>query len=102
MRKGDPIYLGIGHLFPDSSWRMKAHSHEFHEMIFVARGRMQVAAISGTWLVGSGDVVLYPAGLVHTEHTDSGDPVESYYISFRWPGLRSRDLLLTFDGRGRM
>ncbi len=102
MRREDPFYLGIGHLSPDPTWRMKAHSHEFHEMIFVARGRMQVSANGERWEVGSGDVALYPAGLVHTERADSSDPVESYFISFRWSRLRRRDLVRAFDGRGRM
>jgi AraC-like DNA-binding protein/mannose-6-phosphate isomerase-like protein (cupin superfamily) len=94
--------LHAGRVRPDPRWAMSSHAHDFHELVVILRGAMRV---SGPGLNGDcreGDVLLYPAGIVHDERSDPDDPVESIFVSFRGKNLGSRSLVRFPDRRGRV
>jgi len=92
----------IGRLLPDPHWRLDAMRHQHHELIAVLHGRMQVTAAGEIIRAGTGDVMLYPAGVAHAEQADPQDPVETMFCSFVAPGLRGRRVQLLHDSDGRM
>ena len=95
-------YLGAGRLLPDPRWEMKPHAHDIHELICVVRGRLVLDACARRHLCAPGDVLLYPAGVVHAERSDPDDPLESVFLSFSCPAIRERDIVRSFDHRGRI
>ncbi|MEI8243249.1 MAG: AraC family transcriptional regulator [bacterium] len=98
----DITCLNIGHLRPDPLWRLRALRHPHHELIVVLHGHMQVTAAGETIRAGTGDVMLYPAGVAHAEQADPREPPETMFCSFVAPGLRGRRVQLLHDHDGRM
>lgn len=78
-----PSMIGIGHLTPDPCWRIRNHSHAFHEMIVVMEGILHVEISGRETAAGRGSALLYPAGMPHREWSDSKNPFETYFISFQ-------------------
>ena len=95
-------FRGVGYLDPDPSWRMHAHFHPFHEIIAVVAGRMQVQAGGETVVGVAGDVLLYPAQLIHEERADPQCPVKSYFASFALESVPAGRFLRVRDRDGRI
>lgn len=76
--------LNVGRLEPDPAWHMAAHSHSFHEMIVLTRGRMTVLMRGRDISARAGDVMLYPPDVPHEESSDRRRPVAITYVGFRW------------------
>jgi AraC-like DNA-binding protein/mannose-6-phosphate isomerase-like protein (cupin superfamily) len=74
--------IHIAHLWPDSKWRIKPHSHPFHELIIILKGKMTVRIHGQEEQVQAGDVLVYLAGNIHEEISDKEDPVESLFLAF--------------------
>ena len=87
---------------PDPRWRMNAHSHAFYELIVVMAGRLHVEIADKAVAADSGAVLLYPAGVVHREWSDSNNPPETYYISFKGIVPPQAELRLRQDDRHRI
>lgn len=95
-------FLYIGHLFCTPDWAMDFHSHTFHELIHVVRGRFH-ATIDGETVSGTpGSSLLYRAGSSHREWSDSIDPAVTFYIGFEWPVAPPTIPLVSKDSRGRI
>lgn len=94
--------VSAGHMAPSPGWHMRAHSHPFHELILAQGGAMTVEHEGRRTTVTAGEVVLYPAGMVHAERADPGHPLESHFLAFRGGGIAGRRLMKVADLRGRM
>ncbi len=81
---------------------MAMHSHDHHELIVILRGTMHVSGAGLDADCREGDVLLYPAGVAHAEHSDPPDPVESVFVSFRSDAIGAREIARTRDRRGRI
>jgi len=92
--------ISVGQLQSDPNWEMKVHSHSFHQMIVLLRGKMHVRIARKDFYAQTGDVLLYPAGFSHKECSDRNDPVESIY--FGWKGDVRKLPLLAHDLNGRI
>lgn len=99
---GTARLISTGQLLPDARWHMKAHSHSFHELIVVLAGGMTVEHEGTKTDAVTGDVLLYPAGLIHAERSDPEHPVESRFVTFVCDGLRGTPLARVTDERGRI
>ena len=77
-------FLDIGQLPPRPDWRMAAHAHRFHELIVVLAGKLHVNIRDQTLHAGTGDLLWYPAGVVHEEASDRQEPCETLFLS--WEG----------------
>lgn len=78
------------------------HKHEFHELVVMQRGRLRVRLSGGERMASPGDILLYPAGLVHEEWAEDGDAVLTWVCMFRWDGLGANTPLFCRDVRGRV
>ena len=94
--------ISAGHVRPDPRWAMAAHSHPFHEVIAVVRGRMQVRMRGQAITAGPGELLLYPAGTLHEEAGDRRRPVETWFMAFEHPGFAGALPLKFRDVRGRV
>lgn len=94
--------LSAGRVAPDPKWRMKPHSHPFHELIVVVDGKMWVEQGGVSISAVEGDLLLYPAGSVHAERSDRARPLESLFIAFECAGFDGRKLGRISDERGRV
>jgi AraC-like DNA-binding protein len=94
--------LHIGHLHPSPRWRIADHHHAFHELIVPVRGRMTLRCPDGRFAIGTGDILIYPAGMPHEEESDPADPIESFFLSLTGTAIRGRSLLRRHDHSGRM
>lgn len=77
-------FLGIGRHQPVGPWRMKTHSHSFHELILVIEGAQCVRIAGKETHAAEGDLLFYSAGVPHEEWTARGERIESYFVSFDW------------------
>ena len=94
--------LGTGHLLPDPHWKMKPHLHPMHELIVPLRGRMRVESGGQSLDATAGDVLLYPAGVMHAEWADAAAPIESLFLSFRAATWHFKRVIRSHDPSGRM
>jgi AraC-like DNA-binding protein len=94
--------ISAGHVKPNPEWGLKAHSHPFHELIAVVRGRIRVVMRAQEFLAGPGELLLYPAGTAHEEVSDPRNPVETYFLAFEHPAFAAELPLKFRDSRGRV
>jgi AraC-like DNA-binding protein len=94
--------MGIGRLVAEPQWKMPSHGHPFSELIVPIRGRMRVESPGATLNATLGDVLLYPARVIHAEWPDTAAPLETLFFSFTVAGLSKRGLLKTQDHAGRI
>ncbi|MCC5876277.1 MAG: helix-turn-helix transcriptional regulator [Candidatus Sumerlaeia bacterium] len=95
-------FLYIGHLDCTPNWEMEDHSHPFHEIIHVARGRFH-AVIGGRKVTAlPGETLLYRANTTHSEWSDVDQPAETYYIGFEWSAAPPSMPLVSPDSRQRI
>jgi AraC-like DNA-binding protein len=95
----------MGRVASQQDWHMSRHvHHEFHELIVVVTGALEVR-IRGQRVIGRpGDVLHYPQGVWHTEHSVGDEPLETLFLAWRWhePWMTVSLPLRAIDGRGRV
>ena len=97
MNLAEPKILAAGYVEPNPLWHMAAHSHRFHEIIVVLRGRLRLTTGDGQIVAKPGDILFYRAGMVHEETSDPRAPVRSCFIalatgdSLPWLPLHTHD-----------
>jgi AraC-like DNA-binding protein/mannose-6-phosphate isomerase-like protein (cupin superfamily) len=66
------VHLRFCERFDEQSriWNLDCHSHPYFELIFFLEGKADIDAGHETVNVRGFDVVIYPPGLLHTEHLD--------------------------------
>lgn len=94
--------LSMGHFAPDPQWKIPPHGHPFSELIVLIRGQMRVKSLDTTLNATIGDVLLYPARVIHAEWSDIAAPVETFYFCFQAAGVSRRGLIKTQDHAGRI
>ncbi len=93
--------LGVGRITVPRSWSHAVHHHPFHQVMMVMGGGLEIVAGDKRHLVGSGDWVFYPAGMVHGERAGRNG-VDLVYVAIDG---RIQGLPLTCHdqtGRGRI
>ncbi|MGC9346575.1 MAG: AraC family transcriptional regulator [Anaerolineae bacterium] len=75
----------LGRVAPQADWQMSRHMHaDFHELIVVVTGALEVT-IRGRRLVGRrGDVLHYPVGIWHAERAVGECPLETLFLAWQW------------------
>jgi AraC-like DNA-binding protein len=81
---------------------MEAHSHPFHEVIFVLQGAMDVRLAEGILRGEAGDVLIYPADTVHEEFALPPSPLETYYLAFETAEALGKFPRIIPDTEGRL
>jgi AraC-like DNA-binding protein len=101
MKNKTSRFLGIGHLNPDPKWGMKAHYHNFNEIIVILGGEMRVSIAGKDLNARTGDILFYKENSAHREQSDSGSPVESIYFAWKEDALQLPPLIHDTKGRIR-
>ncbi|MEI8352830.1 MAG: AraC family ligand binding domain-containing protein [bacterium] len=81
------IFLSCGSVTPNPLWHVPPSRHTHHELIMVIGGGITVKSPTGQLFATEGDVLLYPAAVVHEEWSDPNHPLRSIFLSFSCPGL---------------
>jgi AraC-like DNA-binding protein len=95
-------FIGIARLVTNPGWAIQRHSHLFHEMIILYKGRLYVRIASQSYTAEKGDILFYPEGVAHEEKIDPKDPMESIYIGWEGSPGEGDFLVHDVDGRVRM
>ncbi len=91
-----PHYIPANHHY-------EPHTHEYHELILLQQGRLRVQIASKMeQFAGPGDILLYPAGCVHEEWAEDGEPVLTWVCDFRWSALGPTHFSFCHDTHGRV
>lgn len=91
----------IGRLRAAARWKMAAHTHPFHQLIYVLRGRIGVDLGGQRYSGRPGEFLLYPAQIQHTEWAETVG-LETIYIGFEWEVLPAAAPRHGIDARERL
>ena len=84
------------------NWHIAAHAHTNFEIIVIVAGHEDVAVNGETLRASTGDVLLFRPGVVHEEWSSAADPLQSCFITFRWPDDLADCPLHGTDPEGRI
>lgn len=85
-----PQLLYVGQLDKQAGWTEEHHCHDFVELIFVLGGKGTATIDEQTFPIQKGDLVIYNAGLMHSETSSTEDPLELQFLA--WDKLQITDL----------
>lgn len=63
------------------------HTHTYHELLVVQRGRLRVHLAGKEHIAGPGDILFYPADSAHEEWAEDGEPVLTWVCLFQCADL---------------
>ena len=93
----------LGELPPIPGWHLPAHRHrQFHQLIVVLDGAMRLRTPTEELVARNGDVLFYPAGLLHEENSLPKEPVHTLYFDFEWGSYGAEIPLRQPDRDGRV
>ncbi len=78
------------------------HTHPYHEMVLVQRGRFRSLVDQRVYVLHPGDVIVYPTGCQHEEWAEDNKPVMTWACGFRWDGLAEGLVAPCRDSRSRI
>jgi AraC-like DNA-binding protein len=81
---------------------MDAHQHAHHELIMVLDGMLHVEIRGQAIDAGAGEMLWYPAGVVHREQSDQRRPCETLYVAVDWASAPLTWPLWQADTDGRV
>lgn len=77
-----PRLLYAGKQFKSGGWEEKTHSHDFSEIVFVYDGHGEVTVGGITRNVSKGDIIIYNAGVSHSERSLDSSSFEVRFIAY--------------------
>ena len=83
------VFLSCGSVTPNPLWHTPPSRHTHHELIIVIGGGIRVKSPTGEIFATEGDVLLYPASVVHEEWSDPKHPLRSIFLGFSCPGINA-------------
>lgn len=85
-----PKLLYVGQLDKQPGWTEEHHCHDFVELIFVLDGNGTATVDGETFPIQKGDILIYNAGLMHSESSSEDAPLELQFLA--WDKLQITDL----------
>ncbi len=76
-----PRLLYVGQLEKQSGWTEELHSHDFLELVFILSGKGTATIDGHTFSIRGGDILVYNAGLIHSETSSADDPFEANFLA---------------------
>jgi len=102
MLMGKCTFVGIGSYTMEPNWSIRRHSHRFHEMVILCKGKLSVQIDSHELVAKQGDILIYPSGMHHKEWNGHEGITETLYLGWIDYNQRSKLLIHDTDGRLRM
>ena len=75
----------------ESDWQSVHHTHPFTEIFYVVSGKGQFLFLNETYPISSGDLVIIPPYLEHTEQSIPGSRLQYYVIGMDGVLFRSKE-----------
>lgn len=75
-----PQVLYVTHSKYEKDWGSVMHSHAFSEFIYIENGSGEICTLEKSFPVSSGDFVILPPNLMHTEKSSPVDFLEYYVL----------------------
>ncbi len=97
-----PEHLATHANFIPAHYHFERHAHDYHELFLVQSGKYRIKTSNVERIVEPGDVVLYPAGVLHEEWVEDDAPLLDWACEFRWNDLEWTDLVVCHDANGRV
>ena len=97
-----PKMISVGRNAPKGRWHIEPHHHSGFEMVVVTGGCEDVVVSGNRIRAEEGDVLLFKPGVDHEEWSAGHDPLQTYYLSFRWRVNASDWPLRSVDEDGRL
>lgn len=85
-----PRLLYVGFLEKHRGWKEEPHFHDFLEILFVTDGQVQITIEDKAYNVSKGDLIIYNAGVQHSERSNVSDPAKILFVAY--DGLQITDL----------
>src|SRR3981189_1779980 len=85
---GDGIHM-IANSYK-KGFRIHTHMHREAQLVYAAKGTMQVTTPKGRWLVPPDRAVWVPARLEHSIDVFAGIPMRTLYFDLAWAGREHR------------
>ena len=104
-RTGDgelsPLYFAR---FDEKSdiWNFVPHAHDCFEALYFLYGNARIALPERSFYATFADVVVYPPGVLHTEHLQLDHHQEVYCLQFSAADLALREVLHCHDASGQI
>src|ERR1700754_5340221 len=89
---GDGIHMIANH-YPKGT-RLDTHMHREAQLVYAARGTMQVTTPKGRWLVPPDRAVWVPARLAHAIDVLADIDMRTLYFDMKWIGREHRSASL--------
>ncbi len=97
-----PEHLLTHPLFIPARHHYLLHAHDYHELVVVQQGRLRARIKDREVIAQVGDILLYPAGIMHEEWAEDEASVLTWVSSFKWDDLGLGDMLFCHDTQGRV
>jgi AraC-like DNA-binding protein/mannose-6-phosphate isomerase-like protein (cupin superfamily) len=95
--------LYAGTVATRTPWYMAGHCHDYHEMIVLVEGELNLIIDGEKIMATAGDALFYPAGSRHAESSCPDAPFRTYFIGFTDPAMADAGLpVRVVDRAGRM
>jgi len=78
------------------------HTHEHHELFLIQMGRYRIRFSDTERILEVGDVVLYPAGVMHEEWVEGDSPLLNWTCAFSKDDLGLTEPLICHDAHGKV
>lgn len=86
-----PTLLYCSYSKYENDWVSVMHSHSFSEFLFVDSGEGEIKTREENFSIKSGDFVVIPPGLLHTESSDEKEKLSYYVLGISNTGLKDSD-----------
>lgn len=83
-------------------WNFVPHAHNCFEALYFLYGNARIALPERSFYATFSDVVVYPPGVMHTEHLQLNHHQEIYCLQFSAPDLELGEVLHRHDTSGQM
>ena len=82
-------------------WNFVPHAHDCFEMLYFLYGNARIALPERSFYATFADVVVYPPGVLHTEHLQLDHHQEVYCLQFSAADLALQETLHRHDASGQ-
>ncbi len=88
--------------FLERKSHFKTHAHFEHELVTIQQGRYRSRVSGREHIAEHGDILFYPAGIVHEEWIEGDSPVLTWVCTFYAPELGPEQAVFRRDIHGRV
>jgi len=85
-----------------TNFHFERHTHFYHELVLIQRGRIKAHVGGKEYLLGQGDLIVYPANTDHEEWVMGERPLLTSMCAFSWEAIGPGEAIVCHDTDGHM